>query len=89
MKSISAVISSGSSPSRPARGAWIEIKDGQTIKKGGKSRPARGAWIEMVLPCRFLATVTSRPARGAWIEISSFGLSNTEARVAPRKGRVD
>ena len=34
-------------PSRPARGAWIEIKYGADMSYKQLSRPARGAWIEI------------------------------------------
>ena len=33
--------------SRPARGAWIEIKAVTTSAGAERSRPARGAWIEI------------------------------------------
>ena len=34
-------------PSRPARGAWIEILPGSEDWTSRESRPARGAWIEI------------------------------------------
>ena len=33
-------------PSRPARGAWVEIRHGRRSLSWWQSRPARGAWIE-------------------------------------------
>ena len=34
--------------SRPARGAWVEIRDFERKqKREDKSRPARGAWVEI------------------------------------------
>ena len=35
-------------PSRPVRGAWIEILRRMGIGQSPASRPVRGAWIEIV-----------------------------------------
>ena len=56
--------------SRPARGGWIEIRDGgrpPPPREG--SRPARGGWIEIGSGGALKAMSASRPARGGWIEI--------------------
>ena len=55
--------------SRPARGAWIEIRQQWFVGSVAMSRPARGAWIEIGLEYIILYIARSRPARGAWIEI--------------------
>ena len=56
--------------SRPARGAWVEIKKKSSTRKTIKSRPARGAWVEILrLVAAIAAEKKSRPARGAWVEI--------------------
>ena len=34
--------------SRPARGAWVEIKAARASQQRRRSRPARGAWVEML-----------------------------------------
>ena len=34
--------------SRPARGAWIEIRTILEERRKRESRPARGAWIEII-----------------------------------------
>ena len=77
-------------PSRPARGAWIEIV--QPYTPGSHtllSRPARGAWIEMLIPWSAIQNGRSRPARGAWIEIMIIISQTKEVVVAPLAGHVD
>ena len=77
-------------PSRPARGAWVEMYISIIIAKTPtKSRPARGAWVEIYTDASstYLNT-SSRPARGAWVEICDGDYWELEAYVAPRKGRV-
>ena len=59
-------------PSRPARGAWIEIESNRHGHPFQKSRPARGAWIEIGEEREETVAWKSRPARGAWIEICAF-----------------
>ncbi len=57
-------------PSRPARGAWIEMGIFRRTITPPVSRPARGAWIEiLIVPAANDGEPTSRPARGAWIEM--------------------
>ena len=34
-------------PSRPARGAWVEMSVDDTLVLITPSRPARGAWVEI------------------------------------------
>ena len=36
-----------SDSSRPARGAWVEIRRFNRRRINAKSRPARGAWVEI------------------------------------------
>ena len=56
--------------SRPARGAWVEIRMTSAYRWSALSRPARGAWVEMFALTVKLFAVRSRPARGAWVEIT-------------------
>ena len=57
--------------SRPARGAWVEIKlYGEQSLRAETSRPARGAWVEIIAIQERYGVRRSRPARGAWVEIS-------------------
>ena len=75
-------------PSRPARGAWVEIGSWAGAAPRQESRPARGAWVEIRCSIRAPLRTRSRPARGAWVEIP-FGVPRHGPRaVAPRKGRV-
>ena len=56
--------------SRPARGAWVEIRRGDEMHTvSDLSRPARGAWVEIQYAERMSIERWSRPARGAWVEI--------------------
>ena len=75
-------------PSRPARGAWIEIFETVYNFAYTESRPARGAWIEIEKAAKDLGWFASRPARGAWIEISMtiHLMENTKGR-APQGAR--
>ena len=74
--------------SRPARGAWIEIRRATTNACRDGSRPARGAWIEIRnAPASSASPYPSRPARGAWIEMASSCGRWACRTVAPRKGR--
>ena len=57
-------------PSRPARGAWVEILLDDYDVEGKMSRPARGAWVEMISSFHLVPQNKSRPARGAWVEIN-------------------
>ena len=75
-------------PSRPARGAWVEILIGAPMALTQKSRPARGAWVEMYIIFCTSGCTWSRPARGAWVEMIDWSLWPVELYVAPRKGRV-
>ena len=59
--------------SRPARGAWVEIRrvSGGIPIQG--SRPARGAWVEIHgIELKEIEKAMSRPARGAWVEIPTL-----------------
>ena len=76
-------------PSRPTRGAWIEIAGRPQPYEQERSRPTRGAWIEIQTMGWECAMAKSRPTRGAWIEISLGIGIETVARVAPHTGRVD
>ena len=88
MKYVPSVQTKNKHWSRPARGAWVEIKSARRISFSVMSRPARGAWVEIVYLCRKIAALKSRPARGAWVEIERAGRTGCQGRVAPRKGRV-
>mgnify|MGYP004725130887 CR=1 FL=1 len=75
--------------SRPARGAWVEIRKSLVAETGTlSSRPARGAWVEIRKLLAVNSGNASRPARGAWVEMSTSGRTPLLAIVAPRKGRV-
>ena len=75
--------------SRPARGAWVEIKATvEDLQDELASRPARGAWVEINKGLIYSNMGMSRPARGAWVEIKYFQLTPFQDGVAPRKGRV-
>ena len=52
-------------PSRPARGAWIEIAALCAVLASASSRPARGAWIEigMAQPAAIANSVAPRKGR--------------------------
>ena len=60
-----------SRPSRPARGAWVEIPlcvwRWTTGKNGRAPQGARG--LKCLYMCAHLRPQPSRPARGAWVEI--------------------
>ena len=75
--------------SRPARGGWIEMAENVYRTRHVRSRPARGGWIEMLSVLVFEDSDVSRPARGGWIEILVRPDAPHNARVPPRKGRVD
>ena len=75
--------------SRPARGAWVEIKSSWLGTPSNSSRAPQGARGLKFLV--FITTVTwikSRPARGAWVEMlvrafcKSSGESSRPARGA-------
>ena len=75
--------------SRPARDAWVEIKELKKSKKNlSESRPARDAWVEIPHQGREDFCSRSRPARDAWVEIDDKALAARPVRVASRKGRV-
>ena len=56
--------------SRPARGAWVEIRSERDVLPLHHRRAPQGA---RGLKCKFMyqgyGDSTSRPARGAWVEI--------------------
>ena len=75
--------------SRPARGAWIEIRifAGHGLPTGSRApRGARG--LKSGPGGAADLRVLSRPARGAWIEIMPLTAIALQRRVAPREGRV-
>ena len=74
--------------SRPARGAWVEIKYDALICDGAvRSRPARGAWVEITDTANDAGGgASSRPARGAWVEIFSFVLIPVLLMSRPARG---
>ena len=63
------------SPSLPARGAWIEIADFNGLERKVRSLPARGAWIEIIVIDAVNRNTGSLPARGAWIEIRKYAIA--------------
>ena len=78
----------GIDTSRPARGAWVEIRCyGRPLRSYLPSRPARGAWVEIFE--QFLSqsgSAESRPARGAWVEIAQKRRRYAEALSRPARG---
>ena len=75
--------------SRPARDAWVEIKELKKSKKNlSESRPARDAWVEIPHQGREDFCSRSRPARDAWVEMRSTFDLRMRPVVASRKGRV-
>ena len=50
--------------SRPARGAWVEIKALTCLTDLGMSRPARGAWVEILLLLHGLKMRFVAPRKG-------------------------
>ena len=74
--------------SRPARGAWVEIRLKDDFIGHDLSRPARGAWVEILYSSFSFILLPSRPARGAWVEILLLWIGLETRFVAPRKGRV-
>ena len=90
LKSLQAAALLGVAESRPARGAWVEIRP--TIlatASSSSSRPARGAWVEIQNAERMSAErCTSRPARGAWVEMRPVvALAVRDLRRAPQGAR--
>ena len=79
----------GTAPSLPVRGAWIEIAAMSKAAKSGESLPVRGAWIEIDAMDELAAYGTSLPVRGAWIEMHKDTCHQSSHVVAPRKGSVD
>ena len=74
--------------SRPARGAWVEIRGIVLKSRLEWSRPARGAWVEISFARWFCSPWPSRPARGAWVEINKgFIYSNMGIGRAPQGAR--
>ena len=75
--------------SRPARGAWVEIKALTCFTDLGMGRAPQGArGLKSSLHLRPIRQRQSRPARGAWVEIFQYGQCSQAFFVAPRKGRV-
>ena len=75
--------------SRPARGAWIEIKGLKLLSHGVQSRPARGAWIEIqFLPVsgRLAFRRAPRGARGLKLGRAVCSVPDRRRR-APRGAR--
>ena len=76
--------------SRPARGAWIEMRSLEGSHLKCKSRPARGAWIEMGHRQSLKSANLSRAPQGArGLKCIDSNRIEELAPVAPRKGRVD
>ena len=76
--------------SRPARGAWIEIRNEKFVGKLTSGRAPRGArGLKSAGHGTAAYQARSRPARGAWIEIGRGGIREGFGEVAPRAGRVD
>ena len=50
--------------SHPVRGAWIEIKGGQSAQTTPPSHPVRGAWIEMPALRPLLTSRRVAPRKG-------------------------
>ena len=56
--------------SHPTMGAWIEIKNGESVSMSVASHPTMGAWIEICISLvMFPLAPRSHPTMGAWIEI--------------------
>ena len=73
--------------SRPARGAWVEIRRAARTCATEWSRPARGAWVEMICGWHSGPASRSRPARGAWVEITWLASRpSTWTRSRPARG---
>ena len=53
-----------SNPSRPARGAWVEILLVLAFPLKLLSRPARGAWVEIFPMGERFAALTVAPRKG-------------------------
>ena len=73
--------------SRPARGAWIEIKITivDVVKK--LSRPARGAWIEMLMAWRYMGHQQGRAPQGArGLKFRGTGRIRRTAGSRPARG---
>ena len=51
-------------PSRPARGAWVEIKGSGKSLYMSRSRPARGAWVEIPFVDGNFYAATVAPRKG-------------------------
>ena len=66
----------GSTGSRPARGAWIEIYGYGAPDEWGWCRAPHGArGLKFIIGKLITAVTKSRPARGAWIEISNVAMA--------------
>ena len=76
-------------PSRPARGAWVEILATLMSAPELRSRAPQGArGLKSSDSDLQTLLIQSRPARGAWVEIELAEGIGDNAAVAPRKGRV-
>ena len=51
-------------PSRPRKGAWIEIMRSLTFTASLECRPRKGAWIEIIRLMLLSAASSVAPARG-------------------------
>ena len=76
-------------PSRPARGAWVEMGTEKIPKQYCKSRPARGAWVEIEEEsAAALASICRAPQGARGLKYYRYGRRLQMTFVAPRKGRV-
>ena len=74
-------------PSRPARGAWVEIKTGwQGLPLRPRRAPQGARGLKFFLASVLLVTLLSRPARGAWVEMMSTYVLRLDYASRPARG---
>ena len=78
----------GSIICRPRKGAWIEMKNWESVSLRSNGRPRKGAWIEISVVGLMNADTSRRPRKGAWIEITCVN-SRRLLSLSPPQGGVD
>ena len=87
LKFATAVAALEAIPSRPSRGAWIEIHLLPPLLLLTESRPSRGAWIEIRMYHRGDSLKARRAPRGArGLKCLSGESANTDSLSRPSRG---